>query len=226
MHNVLCWSLPCIVCKTHKATSPDKIPNWILHDYTTILAPPVCAIFNSSLREGTGPALWKCADVRPVPKILPPALIDKNQHPISITRLLSKCLEKFMCTWITDITMALVDPQQYGSVMEHEPYTRWLSLYKWKSAVEAPGTIERILLIDFNKAFARVDHHILMTKCALLGLLNFVIKWLTSFLCQRKQIGSVKSEYTTVNVGVHKVQYLDQSASYTILMICKQYVNI
>ena len=34
---------------------------------------------------------------------------------------------------------------------------------------------------------------------------NFFIKWLTSFLCQRKQrvkIGSVKSEYTIVNAGV------------------------
>ena len=45
--------------KTHKATGPDEIPNWMLHDYAAILAPPVCAIFNSSLREGTVPALWK-----------------------------------------------------------------------------------------------------------------------------------------------------------------------
>ncbi|KAI0224656.1 hypothetical protein LSAT2_024361 [Lamellibrachia satsuma] len=54
--------------KTHKATGPDEIPKWILHDYAAILAPPVCAIFDSSLQEGTVPALWKCADVRPVPK--------------------------------------------------------------------------------------------------------------------------------------------------------------
>ena len=63
----------------------------------------------------------------------------------------------------------------------------------------------RILLVDFSKAFDRIDHHILMTKCASLGLPTFITKWLTSFLCQRKQrvkIGSVKSEYTTVNAGV------------------------
>ena len=44
-----------------------------------------------------------------------------------------------------------------------------------------------------------------MTKCASLGLPTFITKWLTSFLCQRKQrvkIGNVKSEYTTVNAGV------------------------
>ena len=44
-----------------------------------------------------------------------------------------------------------------------------------------------------------------MTKCASLGRPTFITKWLTSFLCQRKQrvkIGSVKSEYTSVNAGV------------------------
>ena len=77
---------------------------------------------------------------------------------------------------------------------EHQPYTHWSSLYT------SGNTRSRPL-----EAFDRVDHHILMTKCASLGLPTFITKWLTSFLCQRKQrvkIGSVKSEYTTVNAGV------------------------
>ena len=46
--------------KTNKAAGPDEIPNWILRDYATSLAPPVCAIFNSSLREEiVPPQLWK-----------------------------------------------------------------------------------------------------------------------------------------------------------------------
>ena len=192
--------------KTHKATGLDEIPNWILHDYATILAPPVCAIFNSSIREGTVPALWKCADVRPVPKIRPPALIDKDLRPISLTPVLSKCLEKFMCTWIMDTTMDQIDPQQYWSIKGTSTVHSLVELvHKWKSAVETPGTIVRILLVDFSKTFDRVEHHIFMTKCASLVLPNVVIKWLTSFLCQRKQrvkIGSVKSEYITVNADV------------------------
>ena len=59
--------------------------------------------------------------------------------------------------------------------------------------------------VDFSKAFHRVDHHILLTKCASLGLPNFLTKWLTSFLCQRKQrlkIGSVKYNFTTINASV------------------------
>ena len=96
-----------------------------------------------------------------------------------------------MCTWIMDISMDQIDPQQYGSI-------------KGTSTVHA--LVELVHnFVDFSKAFDRVDHHILMTKCASLGLPTFITKWLTSFLCQRKQrvkIGSVKSEYTTVNAGV------------------------
>ena len=67
------------------------------------------------------------------------------------------------------------------------------------------GTMIRVLLVDFSKAFDRVDHHILLTKCATLGSPNVITKWLTYFLCQRKQrvkIGSVKSKFTTINAGV------------------------
>ena len=43
-----------------------KLPAWTKYqtDFATTLAPPVCAIFNSSLREGTVPLLWKWADTK------------------------------------------------------------------------------------------------------------------------------------------------------------------
>ena len=71
--------------------------------------------------------------------------------------------------------------------------------------LDTPETMIRIILVDFSKAFDRVDHHTLLTKCTSLGLPNFIIKWLTSFLRQRKQrikIGNVKSDVTTINAGV------------------------
>ena len=40
-----------------KAPGPDGIPTWILHDFPGILAPPVCSIFNVSIREGHLPGL-------------------------------------------------------------------------------------------------------------------------------------------------------------------------
>ena len=34
----------------------------------------------------------------------------------------------------------------------------------------------RVILVDFNKAFESVGNHILLTKCASLGLANFIRK--------------------------------------------------
>jgi len=34
----------------HKAPGPDGLPNWLLRDFSTHLAGPVCAIYNASVR--------------------------------------------------------------------------------------------------------------------------------------------------------------------------------
>ncbi len=48
---------------TNKSVGPDAIPNWVLLDLFGIISAPVCAIFNSSIREGFIPILWKSTDV-------------------------------------------------------------------------------------------------------------------------------------------------------------------
>ena len=153
--------------------------------------------------------LWKCANIRHIPKVRPPKLIHKDLRPISLTPVLSKCLEKFICDWITDITSDQVDPKQYGSIKGTSTVHALIELvHEWKYALDTLETMIRILFVDFSKAFDRVDHHTLLIKCTSLGLPNFIIKWLTSFLCQRKQrvkIGNVKSVF-------HKEQCLALSA--------------
>ncbi len=57
--------------KTNKATGPDGIPAWILKEFSVILPKPLAAIFNSSLREGVLPDLWKSANILPLPKVHP-----------------------------------------------------------------------------------------------------------------------------------------------------------
>ena len=97
-----------------------------------------------------------------------------------------------MCTWIMDITMNQIDPQQYESIKGTSTVHALVELvHKWKYAVETPGTIVRILLVDFSKAFDRGDHHILMTKCASLGLPTHQMADILPVSTQRVKIGSV-----------------------------------
>ena len=45
---------------TKKATGPDNIPDWVLQDCALLPAGPVCAIFNSSLRDGCVAVCGSC----------------------------------------------------------------------------------------------------------------------------------------------------------------------
>ncbi len=52
---------------------------------------------------------------------------------------------------------------------------------------------------------SRVDHQILLTKIANTGLPDFVTRWITSFLCERRQrvkLGNIKSDWAQTNAGV------------------------
>ena len=80
---------------TSKAVGPDMIPNWLLKECALTLAPPLCSIWNASLREGWMPQVWKFGDICPLPKVCPPTDISKHLRPITLTPVLSKCLEKY-----------------------------------------------------------------------------------------------------------------------------------
>ena len=68
--------------KVNTAVGPDNVPAWVLRDNASTLAAPLTALFNTSLRDGVIPALWKTAHVIPLPKKQPPRSIEKDIRPI------------------------------------------------------------------------------------------------------------------------------------------------
>ncbi len=185
--------------KTNKAIGPDNIPNWILRDLAPLIAGPICAIYNSSFREGFLPQIWKSADVIPLPKIEPPKLVDKHLRPISLTPVLSKGAEEHARGWIMEFMEEVLDQHQFGSRKGHSTVHALVELHhQWLEAVETTGRVVRVLMLDFRKAFDRVDHHILLTKLSNLGLPDFLVRWMTAFLCERQQrvkIGQTTSSW-------------------------------
>ena len=51
-----------------RAGGPDHLPNWVLKEFSDILAPALTEVLNQSFRESKVPHIWKLADVPPVPK--------------------------------------------------------------------------------------------------------------------------------------------------------------
>ena len=65
--------------------------------------------------------------------------------------------------------------------------------------------ISLLLLIDFSKAFDMVEHQILLEKLNHYGIRGPVLKWLESYLSNRKQFVSINgsdSETSTLDYGV------------------------
>ena len=88
----------------HKAMRPDNIPNWILKDFSYILASPIAVIYNSSVRQSYVPPSWKQAEILPIPKVPQVTSLAKHLRPIALTPVLSKVLESFVVSWMREAT--------------------------------------------------------------------------------------------------------------------------
>ena len=154
--------------KVQKAIGPDEIPNWLLKTNAESLSAPISSIFNASISQATLPFLWKSADVIPLPKIKRSQLTNRDLRPISLTPTLSKIFEGFVF-----------------HLMHH-----------WLFSTDSPGSVIRACMIDFSKAFDRIDHSILVRKLQLLNVHHFLINWCADFLRDRYlrvKLGSFKS---------------------------------
>ena len=80
--------------KRHKATLTGAIPNELLIELADVLAAPISALINSSIRNGCIPIQWKLSRVTLVPKEIPVTKVENDFRPISITCPISSLAEK------------------------------------------------------------------------------------------------------------------------------------
>ena len=117
---------------------PDSIPTWVLQDFVPLLAPPLCAIYNSSIRESSLSAIWKSATVVPIPKNNPPASVEKDLRPISLTPVLAKGLEFFVFRWLMRLVDYRLDRSQYGAISNSSTVHALLGLiHDWSVATDS-----------------------------------------------------------------------------------------
>ena len=193
--------------KVTKSPGRDQIPNWILHDLAGLISKPLCAIMNSSLREGCLPDIWKMANVSPIPKVPKPEIISKDIRPISLTPTLSKCMEHFIANWLWDSVKDKLKSNQYGGIKKSSTTHALIDmLHYWYSELEKSNTV-RIVLLDYTKAFDKVDHNILINKLLTMDTPQVLLRWIANFLSNRNMrvcINSAVSEWFTLNGSIHQ----------------------
>jgi hypothetical protein len=174
---------------SHKSNGPDELPNWVLCNFSRWLAEPICAIYNASLRQGEVPAAWKCANVVPVPKVKAPTAIQTDLRPISLTPTLSKILESFIGNWILDEMREKIDSKQFGALKGRSTTHELVDiLHHWLRALDNHESV-RIVFFDYAKAYDHVDHTVLIGKMQKLGISSTLLRWVCSFLYNRKHGG-------------------------------------
>ena len=173
--------------KINKATGPDLVPAWILRDFSSVLAGPLAAIFNSSLREGILPGLWKTATVVPLPKKHPPRSLEKDLRPISLTPIASKVFESVVLTWADSVMSPQLDKKQFGSIQSTCTTDMLVEIiHEWYKASDVQGTCIRILLLDYSKAFDLINHELLIEKLIAMDIPVHVVRWMAAFLLDRQ----------------------------------------
>ena len=175
--------------KANKATGPDNVPAWILKNHANILAGPLTAIFNSSLREGIIPDTWKSANVIPVPKVNPPNTIEKDVRPISLTPIASKTLESIILNMVNEKNSENIKRNQFGGMGGASTTDALVEMiHRWSEATDKlDHYVIRVALLDFSKAFDLINHNILLAKLKQYDLPPHIRRWIATFLLDRTQ---------------------------------------
>ena len=172
-----------------KASGPDNVPNWLLKEYSDILAFPITQILNASYREQRLLTIWKMADVPPLPKKKPVLDLKKDLRPISLTPCVSKVAEEFVVEDVVKpAVLDVIRGNQYGAIPKSSTTMALISmLHAWSLGTDGNGATVRTMLFDYRKAFDFIDHSILIDKLCKLDIPRSVVNWIIDFLSDRFQ---------------------------------------
>ena len=105
--------------------------------------------------------MWKSAEIIPVPKATPARFIQSDLRPIALLPVVAKVFEGFVRQWLLESLLSTFDPLQFGCLKGRSTAHALTSmLHTWQSSLDKGHSV-RLLLVDFSKAFDRVNHNIL-----------------------------------------------------------------
>ena len=171
-----------------KAAGPDNLTSRILKELHNEISYMLSDIFNTSLREVIVPDDWQNATVIPVYKKDLKTKAE-NYRTISLTCICCKAMEYV----ITSNIMAHLDKHTLLHSNQHG-FRRKLScetmhiqfVQNISDTLNESGQTD-IIVMDFSKAFDKVDHGRLLLKLHRFGINNDVIIWIKSILSNRTQ---------------------------------------
>ena len=168
---------------------PGDIPQKILNEFLPELTLPVAAIYREAIASHTWPKPFKKEYHLPMSKVPVPKSEDDLRN-LGLTPFLSKRLEWFLIQWIWPYIAPHLDLDQLGGLpgcsVEHYLIQMLDFIYKNLDKNYKEPTAVLTALVDFSKAFNRIDHTILVSILADLNVPICALRIIVSYLSQRK----------------------------------------
>ena len=174
--------------KPFKAAGPDKLKPLLLKELREEIAPIIQVIFERSLQTGKLLADWCKTQVTPVFKKGNKSSA-ANYRPISLTCILCKVLEHIIASHMVKHlnTHGLLYDLQHGFREKRSCETQLTMLVEDLARSVSNGKQTDLILLDFSKAFDKVNHAKLLCKLHQYGIRGNALAWIRAFLGNRSQ---------------------------------------
>ena len=166
----------------------DGIPGHVIKKVIDAILIPIVHICNKSFITGIFPSKFKIARITPIYKKGDKDELS-NYRPISILPVLSKVLERLVCTRLTEHleNNEIITDSQHGFRRNRSTTSAVLTLtdHILQSFDNKQYTLG--IFLDFTKAFETVNHEILLQKLQHIGVRGVAFNWFKNYLDQREQ---------------------------------------
>ena len=188
------------------APGPDNIPALLLKNCAVPLSVPLFLMWNNSFTLGEVPECFRTSIVCPIHK-KGDKVTPANYRPISLTSHVIKAFERILRKKIVQYleTNKILSENQHGFRSGRSTLSQLLSHINDIITGLCNEEDTDSIYLDYEKAFDKVDHNLLIAKLERYKFHPRMITWISSFLTCRTQtvlIGKEKSFCASVRSGV------------------------
>uniref|UniRef100_A0A914P0M0 Reverse transcriptase domain-containing protein n=1 Tax=Meloidogyne incognita TaxID=6306 RepID=A0A914P0M0_MELIC len=178
--------------------SPENVNQYFLKKCATPLALPLSILYNNTFKTGIVPELWKTAHIIPIFKKKGSVNDPKNYRPIALTSPICRVFERLLANKLLEQLdkNKIIAEEQFGFLPKSSCTLQILSsMQDWYNSLDRKiGT--DVIYFDFQKAFDKVDHEILIRKLQEIKIDKLTIRWVANFLNNRSHIVKIDENYS------------------------------
>lgn len=179
-----------------KSSGPDGLPTRLIKHCHDELVFPLMIMINLAIKTGVYPELWKQTRVIPVFKSKGSREEMFNPRPVSLISGFSKVFEKCLYPIIMSHFNPVASIHQHGFMKGRSTTTNLAILSNYIHEAFKTGAQVDVIYSDFQKAFDKFPHDLLIDRLADLELPGNIVRLIKSYLHRREnyvEIGGFES---------------------------------